>query len=150
MTPTPTSAPAAIDAEAANRLRLVLVRLARRLRQQADTGATPSQLSALSTLDRRGPLPLGELAAAEGIGPSTLTRIVAALERDALVERTPHALDRRVAVVAVSTKGRGLLDSLRSRGNAYLTRRVEALKPTEVASLITAVGILERLLEDDA
>ncbi|MBA3622115.1 MAG: MarR family transcriptional regulator [Actinomycetota bacterium] len=145
-----TSTPAAFDADTANRLRLVLVRLARRLRQQADTGATPSQLSALSTLDRRGPLPLGELAAAEGIGPSTLTRIVAALERDDLVERTAHAQDRRVAVVAVTIKGRRLLDSGRSRGNAYLARRVEALQHTEVATLITAVDILERLLEDDA
>ncbi len=145
-----TSTQAAIDAETANRLRLVLVRLARRLRQLADTGATPSQLSALSTLDRLGPLPLGELAAAEGIGPSTLTRIVAAMHSVDLVERTAHAQDRRVAVVAVSDKGRLLLNSGRSRGNAYLTRRVEALDRTEVASLINAVPILERLLEDDA
>ncbi len=138
-----------IDADTANRLRLVLMRLARRLRQQADTGATPSQLSALSTLDRRSPLPLGELAAAEGIGPSTLTRIVAALEGDNLVERKAHPQDRRVSLVAVTVKGRRLLNSGRSRGNAYLGRRVEALDPAGVASLITAVPVLEQLLEDD-
>jgi DNA-binding MarR family transcriptional regulator len=145
----PTSTQAPIDADTANRLRLVLMRLARRLRQQADTGATPSQLSALSTLDRLGALPLGELAAAEGIGPSTLTRIVAALEADDLVERKAHAEDRRVSLVSVTRKGRRLLNSGRSRGNAYLARRVEALDPAGVASLTTAVPVLERLLEDD-
>lgn len=142
------STTATIDAETANRLRLALTRLSRRLRQRADTGATPSQLSALSTLDRRGPLPLGELASAEGIGPSSLTRIVAALETAELVERSPHPDDRRVALVTISAKGRRLLDNGRRRGNAYLAGRFGALDPAEVATLEAAVPVLERLLED--
>src|SRR6266536_3243902 len=64
----------------AARLRLVVTRLARRLRQQADTGVTPSMLSALSTVDRHGSLTLGSLAAHEGVAPPTMTAIVARLE----------------------------------------------------------------------
>ena len=47
-------------------LRLVISRLARRLRQQAEEGATASSLSALFSVDRLGPVTLGELASFVG------------------------------------------------------------------------------------
>jgi DNA-binding MarR family transcriptional regulator len=58
----------------------VIVRLARRLRREVTSDATPSALSALSTLDRDGPMTLGRLAASEGVRPPTMTRIVARLD----------------------------------------------------------------------
>ena len=51
--------------EAAARLRFVLVRLARALRYQGSTALTPSQLSALATLEELGPLRISALAALE-------------------------------------------------------------------------------------
>ena len=48
----------------AEELRLAVTRLARRLRQHAEEGLSPSQLSALSTIDRRGPMTLGDVASA--------------------------------------------------------------------------------------
>ena len=62
------------------RLRVALARLARRLRKHELAGLTPTQLAALATVERSGPMRLGDLAAAEGIAPSTLTRLVTALE----------------------------------------------------------------------
>src|ERR1700724_1820896 len=62
------------------RLRVALARLSRRLRRHALAGLTPTQLAALSTVEQSGPLRLGDLAAAEGIAPSTLTRMGARLE----------------------------------------------------------------------
>jgi len=62
------------------RLRVALARLSRRLRRHALAGLTPTQLAALSTVEQSGPLRLGDLAAAEGIAPSTLTRMVVVLE----------------------------------------------------------------------
>ena len=63
------------------RLRLAIGRLSRRLRRHQLAGLTLTQVAALSTVDRTGPLRLSELAAAEGVAPSTLTRLVAALEK---------------------------------------------------------------------
>src|SRR5580693_3647236 len=61
------------------RLRVALARLSRRLRRHELAGLTPTQLAALATVERSGPMRLGDLAAAEGIAPSTLTRLVTAL-----------------------------------------------------------------------
>lgn len=144
------SAPPTVDTEVAARLRLAVMRLARRMRQNADTGATPSQLSALSTLDRRGPMPLRELAGLEEIGPSTLTRIVAALEDAGLVSRTGDPTDRRVSLVGVTAKGRRLLKGARTRSNTYLAERMNTLADDELATLVGAVTVLERLLGDEA
>ena len=70
------------------RLRVALARLSRRLRRHSLAGLTPTQLAALSTVEQSGPLRLGDLAAAEGIAPSTLTRLVTALEDIGYVQRT--------------------------------------------------------------
>ena len=57
-------------------LRLVIGRLARRLRQLADSDVTASSLSALWSVEQLGPVTLGDLAAAERVQPPTITRIV--------------------------------------------------------------------------
>lgn len=132
------------------RLRLVVTRLARRLRQQGDTAASPTQLSALATIERDGPVTLGELAAVEGVQPPTITAAVGRLEERGLVQRNPDAADRRVARVEVTTKGRRLLDQSRSRKTAYLERTLAALDTDERETLERAATILERLLEHDA
>src|SRR5919204_1535539 len=93
----------------AESLRLAVTRLARRLRREAGAGLSPSMLAALSTVDRRGPLTLGELAAAEGIAPPSVTAAVARLEEAGLVERATLEEDRRVSVVSVTAAGTGLL-----------------------------------------
>src|SRR2546427_11056870 len=90
-------------------LRLAVTRLARRLRQQADTGVTPSMLSALATVERMGPLTLGELAALEGVQRPSMTSIEARLEETGLVSRQVDAADRRGVRVSVSPRGRQLL-----------------------------------------
>jgi DNA-binding MarR family transcriptional regulator len=132
--------------ELAGRLRLVVARLARRLRQEADAGVTVSQLSALATLSRSGPVTLGELAAMEGVQPPSMTKIVAALERARLVTREADPDDRRVAWVRLSPQGERLMQRSRSRKNAFLARRLRDLSPAERATLERAAPILERLL----
>ncbi len=138
-----------LDIDLVARLRLAVLRLGRRLRQQAQTGITPSQLSALATVARSGPLPLRDLAAIEDIAPSTLTRVVAALEADGLVERLPDRSDRRVCLVAVSESGHLRLDQVRRRGTNFLSERLAALTPAEQATLAAAVPIIEKLVGED-
>ena len=143
MTP---AAPTTVDAAA---LRLAVMRLARRLRQQADAGITQSQLSALATVERLGPLPLRELAAAERVGASTLTRIVAALEDEGLLQRTSDPTDRRVALVSVTAAGSSALAQVRERGTRLLQERLANLEGDAAAALAAALPILEHLIADE-
>ncbi|HWE57723.1 MAG TPA: MarR family transcriptional regulator [Acidimicrobiales bacterium] len=145
----PGSAPApATDAssEAGSALRLAVLRLSRRLRQEAAGGEiTPSQMSALSVLRARGELTLGELAAIERIAPPSMTRIAARLEANGLLERRADSADRRVARVAISATGTELLRRSRERGDAFVTARLQSLSDEEQDLLDRAVPLLERL-----
>jgi DNA-binding MarR family transcriptional regulator len=138
-----------LDIDNVARLRLAVLRLGRKLRQEAQAGITPSQLSALATIARSGPLPLRDLAGIENIAPSTLTRVVAALEDDALVERLRDPADRRVCLIAVTEGGHVRLDQVRRRATTYLGDRLAALTQEEQEALAAAVPVLEKLLGDD-
>jgi DNA-binding MarR family transcriptional regulator len=138
-----------VDHELVVQLRLAVGRLARRLRQQTEGEITASQLSALSSVSRLGPLTLGALAAVERVRPPTMTRIVGHLEAAGLLLRRPAPADRRSAEVALTPAGRRLLDRSRTRKDAYLAERLATLDPDELAVLRRAAAVLERLLEAD-
>ena len=148
--PTPAARPGVPAGGLPARLRLVVTRLARRLRQQGDTAASPTQLSALSTIERDGPVTLGEVAAVERVQPPTITAAVGRLERRGLVRRDVDPGDRRIARVEVTAQGRRLLEQSRSRKTAYLERTLAGLDPDERETLERAAAILEQLLEHDS
>jgi DNA-binding MarR family transcriptional regulator len=131
--------------ELAGRLRLASARLHRRLRQEADTGLSPSQQSALGTIELRGPITLGDLAAAEQVTPPTITKVVARLEEEGLIDRTVDASDRRIIRVATTRKGRRRLEHSRARRNAFLAARLEELAPDAMRRLHDAIDALEEL-----
>ena len=136
------------ETELASRLRLAITRTARRLRQTAGADLGPSQLAALATIERHGPLAPGEVAEREGIKPPTATRILANLERAGLVARVTDPSDRRSSILTVTGDGRGLLRRLRARKTAYLAQRLRDLPADDVAALTRAADVLERMLED--
>jgi DNA-binding MarR family transcriptional regulator len=137
------------QADLAVRLRLAIARTARRLRQEAGAELSPSQTAALATIDRHGPLTPSELAARERIQRPTVTRIIARLEEGGLVQRTRDPHDGRSSLVALAPAGRELLARGRTRKDAYLARRLRELDAEERTTLQRAVGILERLLEEE-
>jgi DNA-binding MarR family transcriptional regulator len=149
MTPPTTPAEAPTAPALPSRLRMVVTRLARRLRQQGEAPASPTQLAALATIERDGPLTFGALAAIERVRPPTITAAVGRLEEQGLVHRRTDARDRRVARVEITNQGRRLLAQSRSRKTAYLERRLAALSAEERATLERAAGILERVLEEE-
>ena len=138
-----------IEAETAARLRLVVARLARQLRQHAAGGLTPSQTSALFTIDHAGPLRLGELAVLEGVAPPTITRVVGALVEGGLVERSGDPDDARSARVAVTEAGHGTVMDIRAERTALLAQRLGRLTAEQRKKLPTAVRLLELLSEVD-
>jgi DNA-binding MarR family transcriptional regulator len=131
-----------------SQLRLVVLRLSRRLRQQTAGDVTASQISALATIAKHGEVSLGELAAIERIAPPSMTRIAARLEEQGLVERRVDASDRRVARVAVSPEGESLLAETRTRRDAFLAARLQDFTPEEQALLAAAVPLLERMASE--
>jgi DNA-binding MarR family transcriptional regulator len=136
-----------LDQELAGRLRLAITRTARRLRQEADAGLSPSLTAALATIERHGPLTPSRLAEMERIQRPTVTRLLATLESDGLIERLTDPDDRRVSHVSVTKDGRALVKKLRSRKNAYLAKRLRRLDDDELETLERATAILERILE---
>jgi DNA-binding MarR family transcriptional regulator len=135
--------------ELAARLRLVITRTARRLRQEAGVELGLSQVAALSTIERHGPLTPSELARIERIQRPTATRIVARLEGDGLVERVADPADGRSFTVTATAEGVALMRRLRTRKNAYLARRLRGLGSEELEALARAAEILEGLLEGE-
>ena len=138
---------AGADDELTSRLRMVVTRLSRRLRQEANEGATPSQLAALATVERHGPITLGDLAGHERVRPPTMTRIVAGLEEARLVRRETDATDRRVARVTITADGTRLLARSRTRKDAFLASLLDHLEADDLAVVEQAVPILEALVE---
>src|ERR1700728_1289210 len=114
----------------------------------AIAGLSPTQLAALSTVERSGPLRLGDLAAAEGIAPSTLTRLVAVLEELGYVQRYADPKDARASTLAITPEGHQTLERLRAEGTALLTQSLMMLTAEQRAALATAMPALEQLAED--
>jgi DNA-binding MarR family transcriptional regulator len=130
-------------------LRLAVARTARRLRQEASGGLSPTLTSALASVDRHGPLTPSELATRERVQRPTATKLIAALEARGLVARTPDPGDRRSSLIAATPAGAALLAGVRTAKDAYLAHRLEGLDAEERATLQRAAVLLERLLEDE-
>ena len=137
------------DALASARLRLVIARLARTVRQHGTAGLTPSQLSALASIEEFGPIRLSELAEHEAVGPSVATRVVASLEELGYVERIDDPTDRRAWLIHLTVLGSSVLQSLWSERTAALNNRIERLSSEEVELLKSALPVLEALVRDN-
>jgi len=129
------------------RLRVALARLARRLRKHELAGLTPTQLAALATVERAGPMRLGDLAAAEGIAPSTLTRLVTVLEDSGYVRRHADPNDARASTLAITPRGHDTLERLRTESTLVLAASLRLLTPAQRSALAEALPVLEQLAE---
>jgi DNA-binding MarR family transcriptional regulator len=130
----------------ANRLRLAVVRLNRRLRaQRTDQTVTLTQLSALSSIHKGGPMTPGELAAKERVQPPSMTRVIAALEERGLVDRRPHPSDRRQAIVSITDKGVTYLEAEAAARERWLDQRLAELTDDERELLARCVELIDRM-----
>jgi len=138
-----------VDQEALSLLRAVLA-LGRRLRSERPQGAvTLSAISLLGTLDRLGPMPAVQLAAEERLQPQSLTRIVAGLQREKLIERRRDTADRRALIIALTDKGKTVLaNDLRVRQMWLRDTMLAALSEDERGALIGAADIMLKLAFD--
>jgi DNA-binding MarR family transcriptional regulator len=129
------------------RLRVAIARLSRRLRKHELAGLTPTQLAALATVEQAGPLRLGDLAAAERIAPSTLTRLVSVLEEHGYVQRCAVPGDARAWTLVVTSRGHQVLDRIRQENTILLADSLLTLSAEQVQALAAALPALERLAD---
>src|SRR5262245_49900246 len=126
---------------AAARLRLVVARLSRRMRQawNPPSDMTVAQSSALVSVDRLGPITLGRLAETEQVQPPTMTRIVESLVEKGLLARARDADDRRAVQVTTTSRGRRVLDQCWKRRDRFLSERISQLSATERSAVVRAL-----------
>jgi DNA-binding MarR family transcriptional regulator len=63
--------------------------------------------------------------------------------------RTGDPADKRSSLIAITDHGRSVLAVLRTRKDAFLTRRLEGLSATDRATIERAVELLEQIAESD-
>ena len=140
----------AIDTDAAARLRSTIGRLSRRLRPTETAlavGLTPTRLAVLQRVSRQGSIRMSELAEAEGINPTMLSRVTADLVQSGLLERASDEGDRRAAWVKVTPAGKRLNERIRRERTDALKMALAELSDAELRQIEKALPALEQLAE---
>lgn len=146
--PASAAAPAGEADALAQDVRIAVLRLARRLRAEgSDSRLTITQVAALATLERHGPMTAGSLAGHERVQPPSMTRVIAALAAAGLATRSPHPTDGRQCLVAISPAGIAWLSANRCRREAWLASQLRALPAADLAALWAALPICEALAQ---
>jgi DNA-binding MarR family transcriptional regulator len=132
---------------AADRIHSAAIHLLRRVhRVDEEMGISPARASALSVLVFGGPRSLTELAEAERVTPPTMSKLVAAMEREGLVRRRPHETDARAIRLHVTPKARRILERGRARRVELLESLLADASPSDVAAVRAAAEVLERVV----
>ena len=139
------------SAEVADRLHSAAIRLLRRLRKQdAASGLTGPQASALSVLVFAGPMNLGALAAAEQVRAPTMSRLAKDMEALGLVLRRPDPEDARGVRLEATEKGRAMFDRARERRLTALTGVMRRLSEDDRRTLDRAARLLMEMAQGTA
>lgn len=134
--------------EVTSRLAIVVGRLNRLIRP--GDGFTPSQLSALATIARLGPMRFGDLARLETISAPSATRLMAGLESAGYVTRTADPTDGRAVVLSATETGvAAVLEARRVRAEK-LAHLLDGCSDEDIAALATTLDLLERTVSDAA
>jgi DNA-binding MarR family transcriptional regulator len=146
----PAATTEALDTATATRLRTVLGRLSRQLRTTAastDAGLTPTKISVLLSVDRRGTTRISEVAEIEALNPTLLSRTISTLVDAGLLDRVSDVSDRRAAWVQVTDQGHRLAERMRRERTEVVNRGMSALPAAERQIVEEALPALEALAD---
>lgn len=131
----------------ADRLHSLAIHLLRRVKRGDDAaGLSGPRLSALSVVIYRGPISLTELAKAESVTAPTMTRLVQALVKAGLVEKSVDTEDNRAVLLRATDAGRQALGVARARRLAALEELLSRLDHDDAVTVERAVNVLEPLV----
>jgi DNA-binding MarR family transcriptional regulator len=124
-----------------------IVRLAKQAWTQQRPAAPPGSVTTLALIQEMGERASGchakELAARSGLDPSTVSRAVAAMVAQGLVERRADPHDGRATVLALTDAGEALLVEAQAWFHGVLGRALGGFDPEEVALLGRFLTALE-------
>jgi DNA-binding MarR family transcriptional regulator len=117
------------------------------VRSAQQAGQLPSaEAAVLGMLDRDGPQTTAQLAHARGVKHQSVAKIVKQLAEARLVEKAPHATDRRMTLLRITATGRAALRADRRRRADWLASAIRAeLDAGQQADLARCVAIMARL-----
>jgi DNA-binding MarR family transcriptional regulator len=131
----------------AHALRPVLLTLARHLRRELrELGVTSGQATVLAQIQSNPGIGVGRLAELEGVSRPRMSKVVQELQVAQLVE-SERGTDRRRVGLAVTPKGRNVVQSVRRRRTAWLAERLQRLDPDELEAVELALPHLAKLLD---
>lgn len=136
------------QAQTAAELRLAIGRLIRSIRQHNASGLTPSQVSALATIEEFGPIRISDLASRESVGAPVATRVTSSLEDLGYIKRVLDSQDKRACLVELTTTGQKILKNLWEERTVGMNQRIQMLTKSEIAALNAAIPVLEKLAKD--
>ncbi|WP_173922683.1 MarR family winged helix-turn-helix transcriptional regulator [Agromyces sp. Marseille-P2726] len=135
-------------AEQSSELRIAIMRLARRLRQErTETELSASQFSTLGWISSEGPLTIGRLADLERVTAPSMNRTVNCLVDAGYATRATAPDDGRKVLVSTTESGEAIIRETRRRRDAWLAKRFAALTPAERETLADATTILGRIID---
>jgi DNA-binding MarR family transcriptional regulator len=133
------------QAQTAAELRLVIGRLIRSMRQHNAGGLTPSQVSALATIEEFGPIRISDLASRESVGAPVATRVTTSLEELGYLKRVLDPQDKRACLVELTSAGHKVLKNLWEERTVGINQRIQMLSKNEITALNAALPVLEKL-----
>lgn len=132
----------------ADALRPALLRVSRRLRQEAQRDGLSAQDALLLGHIRKHPgVGVSALADIERTSRPTMSAHIKRLETEGLVARASHADDGRRSGLTVTTAGVRKLEAIRRRRNDWLAARLARLDIADRAALAAAAEPLLRLID---
>jgi len=144
-----------VTTETAERMVGVLGKLSRALRSSShrwdrlDVGLRRNDLTVLRRLQRHGEQRMSDLADAQCVTASVISRQVAALEHDGLVERRSDPADARVGLIRLSELGRTRLEQVTRRYTAFVRSAFADWDDADAARTADLIGQLaDRVVSD--
>jgi DNA-binding MarR family transcriptional regulator len=128
----------------------VVARLNRYATQRIQMQLPAAQARLLSTIDAQGEARICDLAAVDHCSQPTMTTQVRRLEDAGLVTRTVDPGDARAVRIKITAEGNHTLNRVRADRVSAIEPQLAALDATDRRTLVDAVTVLRRLLEDSA
>jgi DNA-binding MarR family transcriptional regulator len=118
----------------------------RRLRAEANPGGLNfSQTATLALLADNGGMTTADLARAQAMKPQSMSSVLASLEQEGLIARSPHPTDGRQILVSLTAQGIEARQKRITAKHEWLSAAVAKLGPAERQTLLSAARIIRGL-----